>query len=75
MTFLRPLLGFTKSDHQKNAEIRERLQAQNIVENICNYQNNWKKNHVERMQRNRLPKLAMLYNPTGNRDKGCRTIR
>jgi hypothetical protein len=66
MKFLRPLLGFTKLDHQRNAEIRERPHVQNIVEDICDYQKN-KKKHLERMQRNRLPKQVMHYNPTAKR--------
>jgi hypothetical protein len=29
---LRPLLGFTKLDHQRNTDIRERLHVKNIME-------------------------------------------
>jgi hypothetical protein len=49
MTFLRPLLVFTKLDHRRNAEIREIFQVQNIVKGI------------RECQRNRLPKLALYY--------------
>jgi hypothetical protein len=38
MRFLRPLLGFTRLDHQRNADIREKLQVLNIVEEIQKYQ-------------------------------------
>jgi hypothetical protein len=34
MHFLRPLLGFTRLDHQRNSNIRERLKATNVVEEI-----------------------------------------
>jgi hypothetical protein len=67
--FLRPLLAFTKLDHQTNVEIREMLQVQNIVDEMHDYQKNLKI-HVGRKQRNRLPKLVMNYNPTGKRDRG-----
>jgi hypothetical protein len=42
MRFLRPLLGFTRLDHQRNADIREKLQVLNAVEEIQKYQQNWK---------------------------------
>jgi hypothetical protein len=42
MRFLRPLLGFTRLDHQRNADIREKLQVLNIVEEIKKYQQNLK---------------------------------
>jgi hypothetical protein len=34
MRFVRPLLGYTKLDRQRNVEIRERLRVQSIVEEI-----------------------------------------
>jgi hypothetical protein len=39
MRFLRPLLGYTKLDRQKNVDIRERLRlkVQSIVEEIQAY--------------------------------------
>jgi hypothetical protein len=34
MKFLKPLLGFIKLDHQRNTDISEKQQLQNIVEEI-----------------------------------------
>jgi hypothetical protein len=34
MRFLRPLLGFTRLDHQRNSDIRQKLEVDNIVEDI-----------------------------------------
>jgi hypothetical protein len=31
MRFLRPLLGFTRLDHQRNSDIRQKLEVDNIV--------------------------------------------
>jgi hypothetical protein len=38
MQFLRPLLGYTKSDHQRNVDIRKKLEVQSIAERIQTYQ-------------------------------------
>jgi hypothetical protein len=38
MRFLRPLLGYTKLDRQRNVDIRERLRVQSTVEEIQTYQ-------------------------------------
>jgi hypothetical protein len=65
MTFLRQLLGYTKLDHQRNVNIRERLKVQNIVKEIQTYHKNWKE-HVERMQDGRFPKLALRSNQWEN---------
>jgi hypothetical protein len=69
ISFLRPLSGFTRLDHQRNANIREKRQVLNIVEEVQKYQPNWK-DHLQRMDRNRLPKLAFRYQRRGRRDLG-----
>jgi hypothetical protein len=66
---LRPLLGYTKLDRQRNVDIRERLRAQSTVEEIETYQRKWKE-HVERMQDERTPKLPLKYQPVGKRNRG-----
>jgi hypothetical protein len=58
MRFLRPLLGYAKLDRQRNVGIRERLRVQSVVEEIQTYQRKWKE-HVERMQAERQPKLPL----------------
>jgi hypothetical protein len=69
MRFLRPLLGYTKLDRQRNVDIRERLRTQSIVEEIQTNQRKWKE-HVERMQDERPPELALKYQPVGKRNTG-----
>jgi len=54
MKFLRHLLGMTKLDKEKNQSIREKTGAQNIVEEIKEYQKKWLQ-HVQRMNTNRIP--------------------
>jgi hypothetical protein len=41
MRFLRPRLGFTRRDKQRNADIGNKLNQDNIVDEIRNYQQNW----------------------------------
>ena len=60
MKFLRHLLGITKLDKEKNQCIREKTGAQNIVKEIKQYQKKWLQ-HVQRMDRNRLPRQALKY--------------
>ena len=67
--FLKHVLGITKLDKEKNQCIREKTGAQNIVEEIKQYQKKWLQ-HVQRMDRNRLPRQALKYRPEGRRNIG-----
>ena len=71
MKFLRHLLGITKLDKEKNQCIREKTGAQNtsIVKEIKQCQKKWLQ-HVQRMDRNRLPRQALKYRPEGRRNIG-----
>jgi hypothetical protein len=69
MRFLRPLLGLTRLDRQRNSDIRNRLKVDNILDDVISYQKNWI-DHLKRMDRNRIPKLAFQYQPRGQRDIG-----
>jgi hypothetical protein len=66
MKFLRHLFGITKLDKEKNHRISEKNGAQNVVKEIKQYQKKWLQN-VQRMDRNRIPKQALQYRPTGRR--------
>ena len=67
--FLRHLLGLTKLDKEKNHCIRGKTGTQNIVKEIKQYQKKWLQ-HVQRMDRNRLPRQALKYRPEGRRNIG-----
>jgi hypothetical protein len=67
--FMRPPLGLTRWDKQRNVDNRSELNQDNIVDEIKNYQLNWLK-HVNRIENSRLPKLALQYQPHGKRDVG-----
>jgi len=55
MKFLRHLLGITKLVKEKVQCIRGKKGAQNTVKEIKQYQKKWLQ-HVQRMDRNRIPK-------------------
>ena len=59
MKLLRHLLGITKRDKEKNQCIRQKTGAQNVLQEIKQYQEKWLQ-HVQRMDTNRLPKQARL---------------
>jgi hypothetical protein len=69
MKFLRHLLGITKLDKEKNKRIRKKIGAQNIVKQIKQYQKKWLQ-HVQRMDKNRIPKQALHYRPQGQMNIG-----
>jgi len=69
MKFFRHLLGITKLDEEKNQCIREKTGAQNIVKEIKQYQKKCLQ-HVQRMDRNTLPRQALKYRPEGRRNIG-----
>jgi hypothetical protein len=69
MKFLRHLQEITKLDKGKNESIREKTGAQNIVKEIIQYQQKWRQ-HVQRMDKNRLPRQALHYRPNGQRNVG-----
>lgn len=69
MRFSRPLLGFTRLVHQRNTGFREKRQVINIVKEIQKYQQNLK-DHLQCMDRNRLPKLAFRYQTRWRTDLG-----
>jgi hypothetical protein len=69
MEFLRHLLGITKLAKEQNQCIGEKTGAQNLVKEIKLYQTKWLQ-HVQRMDRTRIPKQALQYRPTGRRNIG-----
>lgn len=67
--FLRLFFRLTKLDRQRNPDIRNRLKVNNLIEDIELYQKSWS-DHLERMERSRLHRLAFRYRPWERRDIG-----
>ena len=57
---------FVLFDDRKDFTALSRYGAQNIVKEIKQYQKKWLQ-HVQRMDRNRLPRQALKYRPEGRR--------
>ena len=56
----------TKLDKENNQCIRQKTGAQNIVKEIEQYQKKWLQ-HVQRMDTNRLPKVATTCTEDGHK--------
>jgi hypothetical protein len=69
MKFMSKTAKYTWQDHKRNQDITEELKIQPVMEKINNYKNKWIQ-HVRRMDRARLPRAILKYQPTGRRYQG-----
>lgn len=69
MRFLRHVAGYTLWDRKRSEDIRKELKIFNLREKIQQHRNNWRE-HVDRMDNQRHPKLTMTYRPEGRRNIG-----
>jgi hypothetical protein len=69
----RSLDGHISSTHilryKTNAQIAKELKITPILDKLLEYKKNWIQ-HVNRMPRNRLPRIMKRYSPTGRRNHG-----
>jgi hypothetical protein len=54
---------------QNNTQITKELKPTPIVDKLLEYKRNWIQ-HVNRMPRNRFPRVMKYYSPTGRRNHG-----
>ena len=64
MRFLRSVSGVALRDRIKDEKIRNQCKAEEIADDIQNYQQKWNQ-HALRMQENRLPRKSLQYQPQG----------
>lgn len=69
MKFLRAVKGCTLEDRNRNEDIRNELGIFSLDEKRKTYKRNWC-NHLERMENERLPRVAREYEPGGQRSVG-----
>jgi hypothetical protein len=67
--FLRNVKGYTRLDKIRSDVIRKELEISGIRDVRHKHKQNWI-NHLERMDKTRLPKHALNYKPRGRRDRG-----
>ncbi|KAJ4434296.1 hypothetical protein ANN_22848 [Periplaneta americana] len=69
MRFLRRTAGYSLLDHKRNELITKELKITPIYEYLNHYRQKWL-NHVNRMDRSRLPTQILRYIPHGRRSLG-----
>jgi len=67
--YMRRRAGYTWTDNKTNAQIAKDLKITPILDKLLEYKRSWIK-HVNRMSRNRLPRVMKHYSPTGRRNHG-----
>lgn len=68
MIFLRNTVGYSILDRYRNEDTRTELNIQGVHDRIQDYKHTWCE-HLERMQKARLPVAILNYKP-GKRDVG-----
>jgi hypothetical protein len=69
---MRRTAGYTGTDYKTNTQIGKELKITPILDKLLESKRNWIQ-HVNRMPRNRLPRVRKHYSPTGRRNH-CRTL-
>ena len=69
MKYMRRTAGYTWTDQKTNAQIAKELKITPILDKLLEYKRSWIQ-HVNRMPRNRLPRVMNHYCPTGRRNHG-----
>ena len=69
MKYMRRTAGYTWTDYKTNAQIANELKITPILDKLPEYKRNWIQ-YVNRVPRNRLPRVMKHYSPTGRRNHG-----
>ena len=57
------------TDYKTNLHIAKELEITPVLDKLLEYKRNWIQ-HVNRMPRDRLPRVMKHYSPTGRRNRG-----
>jgi hypothetical protein len=60
----------TKGDHKRNEKVMEELKTEPVLEYTGKQRQNWR-DHINRMDRRRIPKQILQYVPWGRRSIEC----
>jgi len=69
MKYMRRTAGYIWTDYKTNTQIAKELKITPILDKLLEYKRNWIQ-HVNRMLRNRLPRVMKRYSPIGRRNHG-----
>jgi len=61
--------GYTWTDYKTNLHIAKELEITSVLDKLLEYKRNWIQ-HLNRMPRDRLPRIMKHYSPTGRRNHG-----
>jgi len=66
---MRITAGYTRTDYKTNKQTAKELKITPILDKLLEYKRKWTQ-HVNRMPRNKLPRVIKRYSPTGRRNHG-----
>ena len=66
---MRKTVGYTWTDYKTNAQIAKESKITPILDKLLEHKRSWIQ-HVNRMTRNRLPRVMKYYSPTGRKNHG-----
>ena len=66
---MRRTAGYTWADYKTNSHITKELEITPVLDKLLEYKRNWIQ-HVNRLPRDRLPRIMKHYSPTGRRKRG-----
>ena len=69
LKYMRITAGYTWTDYKTNSQITKEVKITAVLEKLLEYERSWIQ-HINRMPRNRLPKVMKHYSPTGRRNRG-----
>jgi uncharacterized protein YifN (PemK superfamily) len=69
MKYTRRTAGYTWTEYKTNAQIAKELKITPIPDKLLEYMRSWIQ-HVNRMTRNRLPRIMKYYSPAGRMNHG-----
>jgi len=69
MKYRRITAGYTWTDYKRNAQIAKEFKKKPILDKLLEYRRSWIQ-YVNRMPRNRLPRVMKYCCPTGRRNHG-----
>ena len=69
MKYMRRTAGYTWPDYKTNLHTAKELEMTPVLDKLLEYKRNWIQ-HVNRMPRDRLPRIMKHYSPTGGRNRG-----
>jgi hypothetical protein len=61
--------GYIWTDYKTNTQTAKELKITQILDKLLEYKRNWTQ-HINKMPRNRLPRVMKHYSPTGRRNYG-----